>query len=65
MAVGKLREQTESAGEGKETREESVRVVRGLRHVNVVVGVDGLLRAELTTEELDGTVGDDLREGAA
>jgi hypothetical protein len=40
----------------------SIRVVGGLGHVDVVVGVNGLLRAELTTEELDSAVGDDLQE---
>jgi hypothetical protein len=35
-------------------------VVRGLRHVHVVVGVHGLFGAEFTAKELDGTVGDDL-----
>lgn len=35
-------------------------VVGGLGHVDVVVGVDGLLGAELTSQKLDGAVGDDL-----
>ena len=37
-----------------------VRVVRRLAHVAVIVGVDGLLGAELAAERLDGLVGDDL-----
>ena len=36
------------------------RVVGGLRHVHVVVGVDRRLRAELAARHLDGAVGDDL-----
>lgn len=35
-------------------------VVGGGRHVNVVVGVNGLLGSHSTTEDLNGTVGDDL-----
>ena len=35
-------------------------IVRGLGHVDVVVGVNGLLGAELASEELNGAVGDDL-----
>ena len=36
------------------------RVVRRLRHVDVVVGVDRLLAAQLAAGQLDGAVGDDL-----
>ena len=35
-------------------------VVRRLRHVHVVVGVDRLLRSHLAAGQLDGPVGDDL-----
>ncbi|KAI3478944.1 hypothetical protein L1887_59065 [Cichorium endivia] len=35
-------------------------VVGGLAHVDVVVGVDGVLAAELAAEDLDGAVADDL-----
>ena len=35
-------------------------VVGGGGHVNVVVGVDGLLGAHGATQDLNGTVGDDL-----
>ena len=35
-------------------------VVGGGGHVDVVVGVDGLLGAHGATEDLNGTVGDDL-----
>lgn len=36
------------------------RVVGRGRHVDMVVGVDRLLAAHLTTQDLDGPVGDDL-----
>lgn len=41
------------------------RVVGRLGHVNVVVGVDGLLGSELSAEHLDSTVGDNLQESAS
>ena len=37
-----------------------VRVVGGLGHVDMVVGVDGLLGATLTAKDLDSPVGDNL-----
>ncbi len=37
-----------------------VGVVRALRLVDVVVRVDGALRAELAAQDLDGAVGDHL-----
>lgn len=37
-----------------------VRVVGGLGHVDVVVGMDRLLATKLTAQEFDGTVGDDF-----
>jgi hypothetical protein len=37
-----------------------VRVVAALAHVDVVVGVNRLLRSELAAEDLNSTVGDDL-----
>ena len=37
------------------------RVVRRLAHVDVVVRVDGLLRALDAAQDLDGAVGNDLR----
>src|SRR5882762_1454002 len=35
-------------------------VVRRLRQVDVIVGMDGLLAAECATRELDGAIGDHL-----
>ena len=35
-------------------------IVGGGRHVDVVVGVDGLLGAHCAAEDLNGAVGDDL-----
>ena len=37
-----------------------IRVVTALAHVDVVIGVDGLLGAKLAAEDLDGAVRDDL-----
>src|SRR6202034_234033 len=36
------------------------RVVRGLRHVDVIVGMNGLLAPHVAAGELNGAVGDDL-----
>lgn len=36
------------------------RVVGALRHVDMVVRVNGLLAAQLSTQDLDGSVGDDF-----
>lgn len=38
----------------------NVRVVRALAHVDMVVGVHWLFRAEFSAENFDGAVGDDL-----
>jgi hypothetical protein len=35
-------------------------IIRRLAHVNMVVGVNGSLAAQLSTHKLNGTVGDDL-----
>jgi hypothetical protein len=43
-----------------EAEEEDERVVGGLGHVDMVVGVNGLLGAEFSTKDLDSLVGDDL-----
>jgi hypothetical protein len=37
-----------------------MRAARWMAAVDVVVGVDGVLRAELSAQDLDGPVGDDL-----
>ena len=47
--------------DGRDVHRGRERVVRRLRHVDVVVRVDGLLRAELAAEDLDRAVRDDLR----
>jgi hypothetical protein len=46
--------------DGRDVHRRRERVVRRLRHVDVVVGVDGGLRAELAAGQLDGPVRDHL-----
>lgn len=41
-------------------RNHNVRIVAALAHVNVIVGVHRLLRTTLASEDLNGTVGNDL-----
>ena len=36
------------------------RVIRRLRHVDMVIGVNGVLGAQLATQKGDGAVGDDF-----
>lgn len=60
MAVGKLviRSLRSNKCRAKELR--VLRVVGALAHVDMVVRVNRLLRTELTAEQLDSAVGDDL-----
>ena len=37
-----------------------VRIVTALAHVDMVIGVDGLLGSKLSSKDLNSTVGDDL-----
>ena len=59
MAVGKLWMIYESVYVNVRVRD--VRVVAALAHVNMVIGVNGFLGPELSSENLDGPIRDNLR----
>lgn len=59
MAVGNLSIPDKWKEAGDESRQDG-RVVTALTHVDMVIGVNRLLRAKLTTKDLNGSVGDDL-----
>lgn len=60
IAVGKLHMANQHEERSMASTEKNSRVIGGLAHVDVVIGVNGLLAAKLAAHHLNGPVRNDL-----